>query len=343
LLLFISDIEGITGADLTKILQIRGLSESRRSKSLAFFTPGLHDSAWSILRRESLIAVRATALPGQPVGELLHDLAIYTGGVVHSADLGFGLGIPNPAALMGRIQGVRFRPITQESDPIMTEAGLVIPRNPWDQTSLQALGRAACMTTGANGTCLVGGGCPARTVNDLSHQIQNLWLRSADPVRRAGLEQRLGRFGSTTKAPLCTESSSVTVEPGEVVIPLGLASPYFVTEPASLECVLENGVYRSFHSEVHDVAAILPSLEKAAMTGSPLVIVAPAVRGLALACMVMAKLRGVVCCAALRPLGGAGSAVPMLDLKGGVSVNRTGTVEGTFRRLVATADGCVVS
>ena len=50
--LFLSDVQGITGADLTKIIATAGLSESRERKAVAFFTPGLHESALSTLRHE---------------------------------------------------------------------------------------------------------------------------------------------------------------------------------------------------------------------------------------------------------------------------------------------------
>lgn len=50
--LFLSDVQGITGADLAKIIATAGLSESRERKAVAFFTPGLHESALSTLRHE---------------------------------------------------------------------------------------------------------------------------------------------------------------------------------------------------------------------------------------------------------------------------------------------------
>lgn len=342
-LLFLSDIQGITGDDLTKIIETAGLSESQGRKAMAFFTPGLHESALSTLRRENLIAVRAAGLPGQPVGELLNDLAVYSGGMLYSAILGFGLATPDPAALMESVKGVQFRPIRQDSDPIMTEAGLVIPRNAWAGISVHGLGRAVHLETGADGTTIVGGAGKASDIIDLCRQIELRWRRSTDPVRRAGLERRLRRLGATIEAPICAESSSLTVKSEGTAIPLGLASGYFATDPFTLECVLENGVYVGFDCAVHDVATVLPALEGAAKKGWPLAVVAPDVSGLALACMVISKLRGVLKCAALRPVGGASFADCILALEGRTAHDGSAVVEGSFRKMVATPDGCLFS
>lgn len=342
-LLFLSDVQGITGADLTKIIETAGLSESRGRKAVAFFTPGLHESALSIVGRENLIAVRAAALPGQPVGELLNDLAVYSGGMLYTAVLGFGLATPDPEALMERVQGVQFRPIRQESDPIITEAGLVIPRNPWEGMSTHGLGRAVRIETAADGTTIVGGAGPARGIIDLCCQIELRWRRSTDPVRRAGLERRLSRLGATMEDPCCAESSGLTVKSEGTAIPLGLASGYFVTDPSTLECVLENGVYLGFDCPVHDVATILPELEGAAKKGWPLAVVASDVSGLALACMVIAKLRGVLKCAALCPVGGASFATCISALEGRTAHDGSAVVGGRFRKVVATREGCLFS
>jgi len=83
----------------------------------------------------------------------------------------------------------------------------------------------------------------------------------------------------------------------------GYISPYFVTNPESMEAVLENPYILIFEKKISAVADLLPLLERVARTGRPLVIIAEDVEGEALATLVVNKLRGTLSCAAVKAPG----------------------------------------
>ena len=72
----------------------------------------------------------------------------------------------------------------------------------------------------------------------------------------------------------------------------GYISPYFVTDPARMEAVLEDPYILLVGSKVSAVRDLLPVLEKVMQTGKPLMIVAEDVEGEALATLVVNKIRG---------------------------------------------------
>jgi len=83
----------------------------------------------------------------------------------------------------------------------------------------------------------------------------------------------------------------------------GFISPYFVTDPASLEAVLEDPYILIFEKKISSLRDLLPVLEKVANTGKPLMIIAEDVEGEALAMLVVNKLRGVLNVAAVKAPG----------------------------------------
>jgi chaperonin GroEL len=72
----------------------------------------------------------------------------------------------------------------------------------------------------------------------------------------------------------------------------GYISPYFVTDPERMECVLEDPYILFFGSKISAVRDMLPVLEKVMQTGKPLVIIPEDVDGEALATLVVNKIRG---------------------------------------------------
>ncbi len=83
----------------------------------------------------------------------------------------------------------------------------------------------------------------------------------------------------------------------------GFISPYFVTNPANLEAVLENPYILLFEKKISSARDIIPLLEKVVTGGRPLLIVAEDVEGEALALLVVNKLRGVFQCCAVKAPG----------------------------------------
>ncbi len=74
----------------------------------------------------------------------------------------------------------------------------------------------------------------------------------------------------------------------------GYLSPYFVTDPERMECVLENPLILLNEKKISSMKDLLPVLEQIAKMGRPLLIVAEEVEGEALATLVVNKLRGTL-------------------------------------------------
>jgi chaperonin GroEL len=83
----------------------------------------------------------------------------------------------------------------------------------------------------------------------------------------------------------------------------GYLSPYFVTDPDSMDCNLENAYILINEKKISNLKDLLPVLEKIAKTGKPLLIIAEDVEGEALAALVVNKLRGTLNIAAVKAPG----------------------------------------
>jgi chaperonin GroEL len=82
----------------------------------------------------------------------------------------------------------------------------------------------------------------------------------------------------------------------------GYLSPYFVTDPERMECVLEEPLILIHHAKINSIKEFVPFLEAALKTQKSLLVIAEDVEGDALATLVVNKLRGtLVCCAVKAP------------------------------------------
>jgi chaperonin GroEL len=83
----------------------------------------------------------------------------------------------------------------------------------------------------------------------------------------------------------------------------GYLSPYFVTNPDSMEAILENALVLIYDKKISSLKDLVPILEKAAGTGRPLLIIAEDIEGEALATLVVNRLRGALKVAAVKAPG----------------------------------------
>ena len=83
----------------------------------------------------------------------------------------------------------------------------------------------------------------------------------------------------------------------------GYLSPYFVTDPTKMECVLEDAYLLISEKKLSNIKELVPLLEKVVNTGKPLLIVAEDVDGEALATLVINRLRGTIKAAAIKAPG----------------------------------------
>ena len=83
----------------------------------------------------------------------------------------------------------------------------------------------------------------------------------------------------------------------------GYISPYFMTNPQTLDCELDQPLILLHEKKVSNLQAFVPLLEKVAQTGRALVVIAEDVDGEALAALVVNKLRGVLPSVAVKAPG----------------------------------------
>jgi chaperonin GroEL len=83
----------------------------------------------------------------------------------------------------------------------------------------------------------------------------------------------------------------------------GYLSPYFVSDPERMECVLEEPYILIHEKKIANMKDLLPLLEKIVRTGKPLLVIAEEVEGEALATMVVNKLRGTLNACAVKAPG----------------------------------------
>ena len=83
----------------------------------------------------------------------------------------------------------------------------------------------------------------------------------------------------------------------------GYLSPYFITDPDRMECVLENPLILLHEKKISNLRDFLPLLENVAKMGRPLLVIAEEVEGEALATLVVNKLKGTFHCASVKAPG----------------------------------------
>ncbi len=83
----------------------------------------------------------------------------------------------------------------------------------------------------------------------------------------------------------------------------GYLSPYFMTNPNTLECELENALILIHEKKISNLAELLPLLNKVVTAGKPLLIIAEDVESEALAALVVNRLRGVLSICAVKAPG----------------------------------------
>ena len=163
------------------------------------------------------------------------------------------------------------------------------------------------LTAGANAMLLKAGidKATAAVVESIAKQAKK--VKSADEIAQVatisanGDEEigkmisdamdKVGKEGTITVEEAKTLESTLDVVEG-MQFDKGYLSPYFVTDPEDMECVLENPYILLFEKKISNLQDMLPLLQTVAKTGRPLMIIAEDVEGEALATLVVNKLRG---------------------------------------------------
>jgi chaperonin GroEL len=114
--------------------------------------------------------------------------------------------------------------------------------------------------------------------------------------------KKVGKDGVITVEESKTMDTTLEVVEG-MQFDRGYLSPYFVTDPARMECVLEDARILIHEKKISSMKDLLPLLEQTAKMSKPLLIIAEDVEGEALATLVVNKLRGTLQCAAVKAPG----------------------------------------
>ncbi len=83
----------------------------------------------------------------------------------------------------------------------------------------------------------------------------------------------------------------------------GYVSPYFVNNPTTMECVLEDAYVLVYEKKISNIKELVPLLEAVVNAGKPLLIIAEDIEGEALATLVINRLRGTFQCCAVKAPG----------------------------------------
>jgi chaperonin GroEL len=83
----------------------------------------------------------------------------------------------------------------------------------------------------------------------------------------------------------------------------GYLSPYFMTDPKTAECVLEDGYLLIYEKKISNLPDLLPLLNKVVMSGKPILLIAEEVENEALATLVVNRLRGTLKICAVKAPG----------------------------------------
>ena len=114
--------------------------------------------------------------------------------------------------------------------------------------------------------------------------------------------KKVGKDGVITVEESKTMETTLEVVEG-MQFDRGYLSPYFVTDPERMECVLENALVLIHEKKISSMKDLLPLLEQIAKGGKPLLIIAEEVEGEALATLVVNKLRGTLQVSAVKAPG----------------------------------------
>jgi chaperonin GroEL len=118
----------------------------------------------------------------------------------------------------------------------------------------------------------------------------------ADAVERVGAEGAI-----TVEEAKGTETALEVVE--GLQFDRGFLSPYFITDPAKMEAVLEEPLILLYEKKISSMKDLLPLLEQVAKLGRPLLVVAEDVEGEALATLVVNKIRGTLASVSVKAPG----------------------------------------
>jgi chaperonin GroEL len=136
--------------------------------------------------------------------------------------------------------------------------------------------------------------------------------------------KKVGKDGVITVEESKTMETTLEVVEG-MQFDRGYLSPYFVTSPERMECVLDDVCILLHEKKLTSLREMLPLLEQTTKASRPLLIISEDVEGEALATLVVNKLRGTLQCVAVKAPGFGDRRKEMLEdiavLTGGKAIS----------------------
>ena len=114
--------------------------------------------------------------------------------------------------------------------------------------------------------------------------------------------EKVGDEGVITVEEAKTTETALEVVNG-MQFDRGYLSPYFVTDPERMECVLDDPLILIHQPKIGVLKDLIPFLEAVVKLGKPLLLIAEEIEGDALATLVVNKLRGTLPCCAVKAPG----------------------------------------
>jgi len=197
----------------------------------------------------------------------------------------------------------------------------------------------------------------ARDVDSVEEMAAVATVSSRDEEIGALLAQafdKVGKDGVITVEESNTMGTELDFTEG-MQFDKGYLSPYFVTDPESMEAVLDDPYILLHQGKISAIAELLPLLEKVIQAGKPLFILAEDVEGEALSTLVVNKIRGTFSAVAVKaPAFGDRRKAMMQDIailtggqvvapEVGLKLDQVGLdVLGTARRVVVSKDNTTI-
>ena len=139
---------------------------------------------------------------------------------------------------------------------------------------------------------------------DEIRQVATISANNDDEIGKiiADAMEKVGKDGTISVEEAKSMTTDLDVVEG-MQFDRGYLSPYFVTDPETMEATLEKPYILNYEKKISNVKDLLPILEKVAQMGRPLLIIAEDIEGEALATLVVNKVRGMLQVAAVKAPG----------------------------------------
>src|ERR1700720_3929455 len=205
--------------------------------------------------------------------------------------------------------------------PTITKDGVTVAKEIELKDPLENMGAQMVREVASKTSDTAGDGTTTETIAQVGTISANGDIDIGNTIAEA--MKKVGKDGVITVEESRTMSTELQTVEG-MQFDRGYLSPYFITDPDRMECVLEDPYILIHEKKIANMKDLLPVLEQIARAGKPLLVIAEEVEGEALATLVVNKLRGTLNACAVKAPGFGDRRKAMLEdigiLTGGTAV-----------------------